>query len=236
MWIELFFCLWLAHLISDFVLQTSSSCKSKSEGHWRSIHQYIHAFVVFALAWLLSWDLSFWWGALIVGVAHYVIDIWKSYRPEKVTWFALDQALHVGVLAGVSRLWTLGDAWNLPWGIEFKYIVYAIATLVCWKPANIFIKLMLKHYSVNMPVDKESGFNAGALIGTIERWLILIFVCMQRYDALGLLIAAKSIIRFSEKDTAKTEYVLAGTLLSIFIALLAGMMVTGINNVVDTVK
>ena len=100
-----------------------------------------------------------------------------------------------------------------------------IAVLICWKPSNIFIKLMLKHYSVNMPSDKENGFNAGALIGTIERWLILIFVCMQRYDALGLLIAAKSIIRFSEKDTAKTEYVLAGTLLSIFIAVLAGLMV-----------
>ena len=97
--------------------------------------------------------------------------------------------------------------------------------LVCWKPANIFIKLILKHYSVNMPAEKDSGFNAGALIGTIERWLILIFVCMQRYDVLGLLIAAKLIIRFSEKDTAKTEYVLAGTLLSIFIAVLAGMMV-----------
>ena len=56
------------------------------------------------------------------------------------------------------------------------------------------------------------------LIGTIERWLILIFVCLQRYDALGLLIAAKSIIRFSEAQNKKSEYVLAGTLLSIFIA------------------
>ena len=78
---------------------------------------------------------------------------------------------------------------------------------------------------MNMPAEQDSGFNAGALIGTIERWLILIFVCLQRYDALGLLVAAKSIIRFSERDTAKTEYVLAGTLLSILIAVLAGMMV-----------
>jgi len=100
--------------------------------------------------------------------------------------------------------------------------------MVCWKPANFFIKLMLRYYSVNMPEEKESGFNAGALIGTIERWLILIFVCLGRYDALGLLIAAKSIIRFSEKDTAKTEYVLAGTLLSIFTAVLAGLMVIGV--------
>ena len=115
--------------------------------------------------------------------------------------------------------------WRIPLGIDAWWVAVVIAVLICWKPANIFIKLMLKHYSVNMPADKENGFNAGALIGTIERWLILIFVCMQRYDALGLLIAAKSIIRFSEKDTAKTEYVLAGTLLSIFIAVLAGLMV-----------
>ena len=55
--------------------------------------------------------------------------------------------------------------------------------------------------------------------------LILVFVIMQRYEALGLLIAAKSIIRFGEKETTKTEYVLAGTLMSIFIAVLAGLMV-----------
>lgn len=47
MWIELFFCLLLAHLVADFVLQTSASCKSK----------YIHASIVFALSWLVSFDL-----------------------------------------------------------------------------------------------------------------------------------------------------------------------------------
>ena len=77
-----------------------------------------------------------------------------------------------------------------------------------------------------MPEEKAGGFNAGALIGDIERWLILVFVLLQRYDAIGLLIAAKSIIRFGDKETTKTEYVLAGTLMSIFIAVLAGVMVT----------
>lgn len=228
MWIELFICLMLAHLIADFVLQTSHSCQSKAEKHERSVHQYIHALIVFALAWLVSWNLSFWWGALSIGIAHLCTDIWKSYRSENVTWFVLDQALHIGVLAGVAWLWSLGHAWNIPLGIDFKYVAIAVAVMACWKPANFFIKLMLKHYSLNMPEEKERGFNAGALIGTIERWLILIFVCLQRYDAIGLLIAAKSIIRFSEKDTAKTEYVLAGTLLSILVAVLAGLMLMGV--------
>ena len=228
MWIELFLCLVLAHLVADFVFQTSASCRSKVEKHWRSGHQYLHALIVSGLAWLVSWDLRFWWSALAIGIAHLCIDIWKSYRPEKVAWFALDQALHVGMLALVAWLWCRCNDWSMPLGIEPKYVAAAVAALICWRPANFFIKLMLKYFSVNMPEENASGFNAGALIGTIERWLILIFVCLGRYDALGLLIAAKSIIRFSEKDTAKTEYVLAGTLLSIFIAVLAGMMVMGV--------
>lgn len=224
----MFLCLLLAHLVADFVFQTSASCDSKARKHWRSIHQYIHAGIVFALSWLVSWELGFWWCAVIIGLLHLGIDIWKSYRPEKVTWFSLDQVLHAAVLAGVAWVWISMNSWRMPFDIELSYVAATVATMICWKPANIFIKLMLRYYSVNMPADSESGFNAGALIGTIERWLILIFVCLQRYDALGLLIAAKSIIRFSEKDTAKTEYVLAGTLLSILIAVLAGLMVRGV--------
>ena len=123
----------------------------------------------------------------------------------------------------VAWLWSSVYEWHVPFGLEAWWIAAAIAVLICWKPANIFIKLVLKHYSVNMPQEKDGGFNAGALIGTIERWLILVFVCLQRYDALGLLIAAKSIIRFGDSQTNKSEYVLAGTLLSIFIAVMAGL-------------
>ena len=230
MWIELFLSLVLAHLVADFVLQTGKTCKDKVEKKWRSMYHYGHAVVVFGLSWLVTWDVFFLWGALVIGVTHLLIDLWKSHRDEKVAWFALDQVLHLLVIAGVAYAWTGCHDWSLPFGIELWHVADAVALLVCWKPANIFIKLMLKHYSVNMPEEKESGFNAGALIGTIERWLILLFVCLGRYDALGLLIAAKSIIRFGDKETAKTEYVLAGTLLSIFIAVLAGMMVIGVKN------
>ena len=223
MWIDLFLCLLLAHLVADFGLQTSASCISKTEKHWRSVHQYIHAGSVFALSWLVSFDLRFWWCALIIGALHLCIDVWKSYRKEDVTWFSLDQLLHLLVLIGVAWLWTSMHEWHIPFGVENWSIAVAVAVLICWKPSNIFIKLVLKHYSVNMPQEKEGGFNAGALIGTIERWLILIFVCLQRYDALGLLIAAKSIIRFGDSQTNKSEYVLAGTLLSVFIAVLAGL-------------
>ena len=225
MWIELFLCLLLAHLVADFALQTNKICKDKAERKWKSLYHYGHAMVVFGLSWLVAFDLGFWWCALIIGVSHFAIDMWKSYRSETVAWFALDQILHLGIIAGMAWIWCAWYVRAMPFEISVKFVAIAVAVLVCWKPANILIKLTLKHFCVNMPEDNANGFNAGALIGTIERWLILIFVCMQHYEALGLLIAAKSIIRFSDKETSRTEYVLAGTLLSIFIAVMMGLIV-----------
>ena len=228
MWLELFVCLLLAHLVSDFVLQSNQICSSKVNKRWRSPYHYGHAAVVFALSWLAAFEVYFWWCALIIGVSHFFIDIWKSYREEKVEWFVVDQLLHLMVIALIAWLWQLQHDWTIPFGISLGFVMAVVAIFVCWKPANIFIKLMLRHFSVRMPGEQESGFKAGALIGTIERWLILVFVCLQRYEALGLLIAAKSIIRFGEKETEKTEYVLAGTLLSILIAVIAGLLLKGV--------
>lgn len=228
MWLELFLCLVLAHMVADFVLQSNKVCKDKAEKKWKSVYLYVHALIVFGLAWLVSWDVNFWWCALAIGTSHFAIDMWKSYLEENVKWFAVDQVLHLAVMMGLALWWCLQDNWGIPFDISIKYVAVVVAIIVCWKPANIFIKLMLKHYSVNMPKEQEGGFNAGSLIGNIERWLILAFVIMQRYEALGLLIAAKSIIRFGDAQTRKSEYVLAGTLMSIFIAVLAGVMVTAI--------
>ena len=72
----------------------------------------------------------------------------------------------------------------------------------------------------------ENIKNAGALIGNLERILTIIFVIIGQYEAIGFIIAAKSILRFKDTDTAKTEYVLAGTFLSFGIALLCGLMAT----------
>lgn len=227
MWIEMFLCLLLAHLVADFALQTKATCVDKSERKWCSVHHYVHALIVFALSWVAAWDVNFWLCAVIIGVSHFFIDMWKSYRPEKIEWFVVDQSLHVLVAGFVALVWCRFYEWSMPFDVPVRYVAIAVAFLCCWKPANIFIKLMLRHYSVNMPEDEaKSGFNAGALIGNLERWLILAFVLMGRYEALGLLIAAKSIIRFGDSQTRRSEYVLAGTLLSIFVAVAAGLFVS----------
>jgi hypothetical protein len=77
--------------------------------------------------------------------------------------------------------------------------------------------------------EQELGLaSAGKWIGICERILILTFVLMAQYTAIGFLMTAKSILRFSEKETntqLKTEYVLVGTLVSFASSAMIGILI-----------
>ncbi len=103
--------------------------------------------------------------------------------------------------------------------------LFAFAILCCLKPTNILIKLVLDKYKIGDAESCQSIKNAGALIGNLERILTMVFVLIGQYEAVGFIVAAKSLLRFKETDTAKTEYVLAGTLLSFGIATILGLLV-----------
>ena len=107
----MFLCLVMAHLVADFVLQTNKICKDKAVKRWRSMYHYGHALVVIGLSWLVTWNVYFWWFALFIGVAHFTIDICKSYRDSKIVWFVLDQFIHLLVIAGVAYAWTSCHDW-----------------------------------------------------------------------------------------------------------------------------
>ncbi|QUH27560.1 DUF3307 domain-containing protein [Vallitalea guaymasensis] len=66
----------------------------------------------------------------------------------------------------------------------------------------------------------------GIKIGIIERLLVIIFVAMGQYSAMGLILAVKSITRFEElKNKKKSEYYLLGTLLSFLFGILGGLLI-----------
>ncbi len=108
-------------------------------------------------------------------------------------------------------------------------IALLLGVLVCVKPSNIIIKEIFKaaNIKVNKGSDDDTGDlpNAGKLIGNVERLLSLLFVLLGQYEAVGFIIAAKSILRFAEGDKAKSEYVLIGTLLSFSIAIFVGVAI-----------
>lgn len=74
--------------------------------------------------------------------------------------------------------------------------------------------------------------NGGRRIGQFERAIILTFVLLQQYEAIGFLITGKSIIRFAQRDeNLRSEYVLVGTMMSYAFSILTGVLVRWLLNV-----
>jgi hypothetical protein len=69
--------------------------------------------------------------------------------------------------------------------------------------------------------------NAGKLIGISERYLALILIIVGSYEAVGLIIAAKSVLRINSHQ--ESEYILVGTLLSFGIAIFSGLIINYIS-------
>jgi len=220
----------LSHLLTDFVLQPGAWVEERYRKHFASGKLYLHALVTAAVAWLLiGWQ--YWLVAVIILFTHFFIDVWKSWRPRNAGYFLADQLLHLLVIAGC---WTLTFRDEDLWGSigrwmnadEHHWIVLTAFVFVT-TPAGILIGQLTDRWSRKIEDPGNSLVNAGKWIGIAERIIVLILVLQNQYSAIGLLITAKGIIRFSEKDRQeiKTEYLVIGTLLSIGIAILAGIAV-----------
>lgn len=217
----------LAHVIADFYLQNDRYCSQKEERKLKSWFLYVHSLLVGVVSWAFVPVCNFGLYALVIALSHLAIDIVKVYSPKGLWSFTLDQFVHLTVLVAVS--FSFNTTMELPVQLadcaaNFSIPLSLLAILLCIKPANILIKLILKKYQIGEAQSCENIKNAGALIGNLERILTIVFVIIGQYEAIGFIIAAKSILRFKDTDTAKTEYVLAGTFLSFGIALLCGLL------------
>jgi hypothetical protein len=190
---------------------------------------YLHSLVAGTLA-LVFTGLAYWPYAAVIGVTHLFIDAWKSYRPLKPAYFFIDQALHLLVIGGCwyaaffspDRLYSFFEkaaADQHGWVILTAFLFLSF-------PAGMAIGQMTRKFSESLP-GGEGLANAGKWIGILERMLILIFMLQGQYGAIGLLITAKGLLRFSEtgRQEEKTEYVLIGTLLSVLTAIVTGLVV-----------
>ncbi len=221
----------LSHLLTDFILQPKSWVADRNAKHFASGKLYLHGFITGLVAMLLI-GAQYWIVALIILLTHTLIDGWKSYRPATVTYFLLDQLLHLLVIAGcwlfvfihwndVQAAWQHLNTQPVAWKIITAFIFLTA-------PAGILIGQVTKQWRDKIiSPENESLANAGKWIGIAERIIILIFVLNSQFSAIGLLVAAKGIIRFNEKDRQeiKTEYLVIGTLLSIGLAIVTGLMV-----------
>ena len=240
MYKEIFILLLLAHIIGDFYFQTGNMSKRKdSSMRWVIVHSLFYWLsTLLILSPVMSMNI-FVIGT-IAAAAHAIIDILKyiyikrARNRSRITAakerniFFTDQLLHIVCLIFIAYFAVLQ---NIPLHINsavigffdiikidaFSFIYWAAALLIIHKPANIFISRILTVYKPENKDDtNKKDNNAGRLIGTIERIIILIFLSIGQYAAIGLVLTAKSIARYDkiakEKDFA--EYYLIGTLIS----------------------
>lgn len=227
----------IAHILSDFIFQSDKGCREKEEKGIRSFFLYKHIFIIFIVTWTLSFQWQFWWCALLITVLHYGIDLLKSYLHrryiEQKFIFLLDQTLHfVAIFVSVYLFLkiNMGTIVLPQWIPAANILVIVFIFLFNTKPANIFIKEIFDLFSIQIPYKAGTNSidlpNAGKLIGVTERLLIILFIYIQQYELIGFLVAAKSILRFKDTDTLKTEYVLTGTLLSYSTAIVSGILIS----------
>lgn len=225
-----------AHFIADFIFQSETWSEKKKLKPYTKYH-LVHATIVFLISFLMSFDWYFVIPALIIAVSHLLIDILKSiiclkYSHKCNIFFYVDQLLHILIFSVVS--WFYINNFNpkpmVVIHFDTKIIAIITAFVFCTKPANVFIKMIFDTSRINIPAEDKIAEkelqNAGKVIGIIERFMTLALVLSSQFAAVGLIIAAKSILRFNAPQ--KNEYILVGTLLSFGFALLAGILINHI--------
>lgn len=226
----------IAHILTDFVLQPGSWIAHKRKFKQRSYLLIIHSLIAGVLSVVLLQNIKFWYVGLFITITHYFIDWWKlTQKEDTLKYFLLDQLFHV-VMIMLAWLYISNNFNEILPGIQYVLNSTAILAiisvyLIVIFPTGFLIGKATKRWQSEIEIthQKNSLEAAGRYIGIFERILVLTFILTNNFSAIGFLIAAKSILRFSEKSETgarkQTEYVLIGTLMSFAITIILGLLV-----------
>jgi hypothetical protein len=230
----------IAHLLYDFFFQNDVWVRHRLRHKYRSKALYWHVIIVFLISWLLSFQVAFFVCSFLIALIHFLLDGMKSSisririgrkRIFSKSFFFIDQLVHICIILicvySFDRIWGIDPFINSP--LKPEYLLLILAYLICLKPSNVFIREFFKmnnFKAVSLP--GEDLLDAGKIIGNIERVLTVTLLIFQQYEAVGFIIAGKSILRYEGVKTSKTEYVLIGTLLSFGIAIILSIILSKI--------
>lgn len=227
----------LGHLIGDFAFRSEGMVKGKRPDRYliRHIGLILGAHLLL-LAPLLTWGLA----GIVGGVAvlHGLIDLVKasgeSGRRTGLQAFLIDQAAHLVTLLVAWAFvvhWVGVPAvrWSEPalgWFVTGAMILGVFAFNATGGAALVHGVLAMRGSGLE---EDEGLAGSGRLIGILERTLSLVLILVGQWAALAILIGAKSIARFDElKDRQFSEYYLIGTLTSLLVAVLNGLILSAL--------
>ncbi|MDP8202079.1 MAG: DUF3307 domain-containing protein [Candidatus Tenebribacter burtonii] len=222
--------LFLAHVITDFILQAKKMAIGKLVFKNNLLHCLI-LFIISSVFLMNQLTIKLILMLITISILHGFIDYGKAFVEKKAggkwNWllFSGDQVLHILFIFIILGLF-------YPLIIQSylsKFVVIVNSTNI-FKTALFFIIIsfggsyftasVCKGFNPNKEdkkskEEKNSLDKAGRYIGILERIIIVASILIGRYEIIGFLIAAKSIIRHPEqKDKAFAEYFLIGTFTS----------------------
>jgi len=199
-----------AHVLADFVLQTSGMVAKKRQ----PLTMALHGAVVLATAVAALGAWSNWLLALTAG--HLAIDAVKTLWGKGGIWpFLADQAAHLVTLVALA-LWVPGlmaqGVWA-PFPLLAPLMALTAGAIFTTRAGGFAVGLLMDPWVASAPAGLPGG---GRTIGNLERGLILLLVLTGQAASIGFLIAAKSVLRFGSIANEKevSEYVIIGTLAS----------------------
>jgi len=241
----------IAHCIVDFFLQSSAGVQQKKKNMLRSSYLWWHVSLVTVVSWLFVPDISYWKQILLIGGTHAIIDVFKIWIGKKYEaknnranlWlFVGDQLLHI-IIMFIAWLWII-NGWQkivLVMGditTSYRLMIYILGYAIAAGPVSYLVRFLTDKWATELEKNEVGLKNAGFWIGFLERVLIITFIFIGEYTAIGFLVAAKSILRLIDKPEPSriptrpassfnsrkhTEYVLIGTFISFTFALFIGL-------------
>ncbi len=224
----------LAHILSDFIFQTSKMKDGKlgllenqkrSKNFYLAIHSLTHA----VMTYLIIGDWTGFAIPLVILITHFIIDYIKyNYLADSLSTFLKDQIAHLIVILiiGLNCYCDFDMSYFQSLIRDPRVLATVVAYIIVMKPTSILLGLFFRKWDVTTAGLED----AGCWIGYIERLLILTFVISNHFEAVGFLLAAKSVFRFGElkqsNEIKVTEYVLIGTFASFTIAVMVGLAVS----------
>jgi len=242
-----FLALYLAHLLTDFVLQPEQMVTRKKRGAALAYveHGAIHfvaaaLFLGFAIPGLAV-KIGFYGFILGLTVVHLAID-WLKLRLVSSSTLEDDAATFLGDQA-IHALTVFLTAWliarppfvtllaKIQWAqsaIEKPLFVTVVYIAVMFGGGYIVRSLVKPLTKQDMSVLGETSNemqNAGMYIGWLERFVVLTALVLQSPATVGLILTAKSIARYPEMKSVRfAEYFLIGTLLSMSLGIVGGII------------
>lgn len=242
-----FIALLAAHAVADFALQPRDMVLRKREPAMFAAHGLIVGLTAWAA--LGAWSIAGFAAVALVVAAHLAIDAAKTYgravwpvrgTHARFTAFWLDQLAHLISILAIAVLVPTAfaeGAWAALGPGEGRGVLAAAAVLAGFLIATRGGQFLIAEFMARFPLpetrdaaDPNTGLvNGGAWIGLLERALTFGLVLAGRFEAIGFLIAAKSVLRFNyaSQDRAHSEYVIIGTLASFGWALAVSVLTRG---------